>query len=294
MIFSDLFQFDPTPFEQPRRPRGVLACPPIHFDVVDVRNVHMQGKAGTVVREEALREWASLVEELEALGLLVDRLDPQPGLVDMVFTCNPSLSGVDRKGRPFAILSRMRHPGRAGEVERHHQWFQERGIRTVEIPLEVLGCWEGGGDSIWHPGRYFLWGGIGPRSDREPYKAISRMLDLPVALLHLKDPDFYHLDTCLAALDEQTAAWVPAAFDSAGRELLQAGFQRLIEVDEREARERLAGNLYCPDGRRVLLPSGSPKTRERLEVEGFHVREVKTDEFLKAGGSIYCLRQELY
>jgi len=291
---SELRRFDPTPFRRESRPRGALVCPPDHFEVMDVRNVHMEGMVGSVNRGAAVREWAGLVAELEALGLGVERLDPRPGLVDMVFTCNPCLTGLDLRGRPLAILSRMRHPGRAGEVECHRLWLRGRGIRIVEIPPEVPGCWEGGGDSIWHPNRFFLWSGCGPRSDREPHQALSEMLHLPVALLRLEDPRFYHLDTCLAVLDEETAAWVPAAFDAKGRELIRAGFRRLIEVDGEEARDRLAANLYCPDGRRVLLPSRCPRTAARLEAAGFRVREVETGEFLKAGGSVYCLRQEFY
>ncbi|MFQ5654320.1 MAG: dimethylarginine dimethylaminohydrolase family protein [Planctomycetota bacterium] len=291
---EELRRFDARPCRRRARPRGVLVCPPDHFDVTEVRNVHMEGMLGTVDHDAARAEWEALVRGMEALGLEVARLEPAPDLADMVFTCNPSLGGVDREGRPFAILSRMRHPGRAREVERHRRWLRARGVRIVEIPAEAEGVWEGGGDAIWHPGRYFLWGGHGQRSDRQPYAALSRTLELPVALLRLDDPEFYHLDTCLAMLDERSAAWVPAAFTEEGRGLIAVGFERLIEVDETEARERFAANLYSPDGARVLLPAGAPKTRARLERAGFEVHELATDEYLKSGGSIYCMRQEIF
>ena len=160
-----------------------------------------------------------------------------------------------------------------------------------EEPGEVV--WEGGGDSLWHPGRHFLWAGYGQRSQRAAHQGLSRTLRVPMALLRLVDPVFYHLDTCLALLDRETAVWVPEAFDETARELLRHAFPRLLEVEAAEARGRLAANLYCPDGKAVLLPDAAPRTRRRLEEAGFRVREVPLDEFLKSGGSVFCLKQEL-
>jgi N-dimethylarginine dimethylaminohydrolase len=106
----------------------------------------------------------------------------------------------------------------------------------------------------------------------------------------LVDEELYHLDTCLAMIDERTCLWVPAAFSPRSRELVEAAFARRIEADEGEARRRLACNAWSPDGRRVLLPGGCPRTRLGLEVAGLEVREVGTDEFLKAGGSVFCMK----
>ena len=119
------------------------------------------------------------------------------------------------------------------------------------------------------------------------------MLDLEVAFLQLPEPHFYHLDTALTLLDENCAAFVPAAFDETGQALLQTAFDRLIEVDDREARELLAGNLWCPDARHILMSAGATVTRSRLETAGFQVVEIETGEFLKSGGSVFCMRQEI-
>lgn len=119
------------------------------------------------------------------------------------------------------------------------------------------------------------------------------MLDLEVAILQLPDPDFYHLDTALTLLDDRRAAYVPAAFDETGRALLETAFDGLIEVDDQEARDVLAGNLWCPDGEHVLMSAGAPVTQSRLNSEGFQVVEIETGEFLKSGGSVFCMRQEI-
>lgn len=280
-------------YSRPARAAGVLMCPPRFFQIGQPENVHMWGKKGTAETEAAMQEWQVLVHLLESLAVKVHRLEPIEGLEDMVFTSNPSLSGVDREGRPFSILSRMRHTSRSEEVGFHAGWYQSQKIQLTIIPNEVSGSWEGGGDSLWHPGRYVLWAAHGTRSDPEVYSWLAGRLKLPIILLRLTDPNFYHLDTCLAMVDRETAVWVPGAFDSEGRNLIQAGFKRLIEVDPIEAKTRLACNLYSPDGVNVLLPSGAPKTRVRLEQSGLHVHEIQTDEFLKAGGSVYCMTQEI-
>lgn len=282
----------PQVVRRPAPATGVLLCAPDFFEIGAADNIHMEGQAGEVDVEMAHQEWRGLRSALSELGLRVCELTPQEGQQDLIFTCNPSLAGLDAKGKPFAMLSRMRHESRRDEVAVHEGWWREQGVLCHATPPG--GCFEGGGDGLWHPDRYFLWGGVGARSDADIYAEWSRLLDLPVGILRLPNPAFYHLDTCLALLDEETAAYVPAGFDADGLDLLSRAFPRLIEVEADEARWKLAGNMYCPDRKNVLLPAHAPVTRERLEHAGFAVIDVPTDEFLKSGGSVYCLRQELY
>jgi N-dimethylarginine dimethylaminohydrolase len=63
-----------------------------------------------------------------------------------------------------------------------------------------------------------------------------------------------------------------------------------IEVDDDEARTKLAANACCPDGRHVLIQSGCTKTNRALESAGYRAVEVETSEFLKSGGSVFCLK----
>ncbi len=285
---------DVASYRRPDRVHGVLMCEPTAFDVVDVRNAHMNNSIGSVDRAAAAREWQLLVDAFEREGLRVATVPSDPKLVDMVFTANPCFTGLDVHGEPFVVMSRMRHRERTDEVDHHRKWFARSGVKIIELPDEFSGAWEGGGDTVWHPGHAILWGGYGERSDATVYPALAEKLGVPIAVLELVDSNFYHLDTCLAAIREGCAAWIPSAFSSTSRALLQCAFSELIEVDSREAAERLAGNLFCPNGSTVFLPSGSPVTRSRLEGKGLNVVEVTTDEYLKSGGSVYCMRQNLY
>lgn len=272
---------------------GALLCSPDHFDVIDVHNVHMEGHIGSIDRELALSQWIHLADAIESLGLSIHMLELQEHLVDAVFTANPSLVTCDSEGNPRAILSRMSHPDRREETHLHRRTLEAIGLPCQQIPSRIEGFWEGNGDTLRHPGRAVIWCGVGPRSELDCHLEVGRMLGLDVAVLQLPDPTFYHLDTALALLDGSCAAYVPGAFDEVGQALLEAAFDHLIEVDDLEAREVLAGNLWCPDGRHVLMSAGAPITRSRIESNGFQVLEIETGEFLKSGGSVFCMRQEI-
>jgi N-dimethylarginine dimethylaminohydrolase len=109
---------------------------------------------------------------------------------------------------------------------------------------------------------------------------------------------FYHLDTCLAVLDEDSVLLHPPAFRAEALDRLARLFPRLIEADASEAREHLpATRTRCRRARaRARLcscrrrPSG---TAARLAAEGFAPQAVDVDEFHKSGGSIFCLKMEL-
>jgi N-dimethylarginine dimethylaminohydrolase len=215
------------------------------------------------------------------------------GLEDMVFAANQVLPGLDANGRPYVLLSRMRHPSRRKEVTIYRDWFEHQGYVVIELSEEA-GYFEGQGDAIWHPGKQLLWGGYGQRTTLRAYAEISERLSVPVITLALVHPSFYHLDTCFCVLSSDAALYFPDAFDEDGRALLASMFPRLIEVCEDEATRFLACNAHAVDGKTVILQRGAADTIERLRAEGFCAVEVETDEFLKSGGSVFCMKMMIY
>ncbi len=278
----------------PPQPTGVLLADPAHFDVVSVQNPHMEGQVGKVDREAARWQWESLRETLASLNLEVHVLPADPALPDLVFAANPSLPFARPDGSRHVLLSRMRHESRRPEVAHHERFYRERGAAVHA--LEAPGPFEGCGDALLVPGRPLLLGGHGFRTDPAVYEEVSALLGLPVALLPLADPAFYHLDTCLMPLGPQEALWVPEAFANEARALVRAIFPELIAADAEEARTRLAANaIAVPEevtGQEpaVVLDAGCPKTAERLLGRGYRPVLVETGEFLKSGGSAFCLK----
>lgn len=273
-------------------PSAVLMADPAEFAVAEVHNPHMAGPDGAPHRVDPSRaraQWRALADAYRALGMAVHVLPAASGLADLCFTANPSLF-LPLPGGGEAWAARMTHASRRPETAAHRRWFARRGLAVREMPQGVE-RFEGGGDGIPHPGRFLLHAGVGPRTERAAWEALAAAHpDLDVLLYRLADPRFYHLDTALAALDESRCLFVPQALDADGLGLVHAAFADPIEIPPEEARN-FAANAHCPDGRHVLLQRGSPRTEAALRARGFAPVPLDTGEFLKSGGSVYCLKQ---
>ncbi len=271
-------------------PRRVLMTTPAHFEVAYVINPHMAGNIGTVDEDAAHAQWQALRREYESLGFDVHTVAGGENLPDMVFCANQTLPYLRPDGSPGVLLSQMHAPQRRDEVPFYRTYFSEHGYTVETLPPGIEKGFEGMGDALWHAGRRLLWGGYGFRTGLKAYEEAARLIDAPIVVLRLDDPDFYHLDTCLSLLDARTALYVPAAFQPDGLALLRALVPNLIEVPEDEARSLLACNAHCPDGKRVLIQQGCAGTNEKLRAAGFEPVEVDTGEFLKSGGSVFCMK----
>ena len=89
-------------------------------------------------------------------------------------------------------------------------------------------------------------------------------------------------------------ATAPEAFDDAGRALIDALFETVIEVPDHEARHQFACNAHCPDGAHVLIQEGCEGTNAQLRNHDFVPVELDTSEFMKSGGSVFCMKQMIW
>jgi N-dimethylarginine dimethylaminohydrolase len=293
MVYQSLSDIDFKLEDCPKVPpaKRVMLATPEHFDVEYVINPHMEGHIGNVDRDRAGQQWDQLRDTYAGLDVDVSTAPGAEGLPDMVFCANQTLPYYNpRSGEQGVILSQMHAKQRRDEVDHLKEAFRRVGYESRTLPEDV-GDFEGMGDAIWHPDRYLLWGGYGYRTSLDAYKHISRMLNVRVIALHLTDPDFYHLDTCLSVLDERSALYFPGAFDDEGLALLKSFFPKLIAAPEDEARQLFACNAHCPDRKHVIIQRGCVETNRALVAAGFTPVEVDTDEFLKSGGSVFCMKQ---
>jgi N-dimethylarginine dimethylaminohydrolase len=211
----------------------------------------------------------------------------------MVFAANQSLPFVRPDGSKAVIASNMHSAERRGEVALYEAWFKSRGYPVRRLSRDEAGSFEGHGDLIWHPTRRALFGGWGFRTTERALEAVSREAGIPVIPLRLVDPRFYHLDTCFMPLDAARALVFRPALDSRSAEIVSGCFEDLIEPPESEAVSGLACNADCPDGRNVLIEAACARTAGMLEERGFAVTRLDTCEFLKAGGSVFCMKLAL-
>lgn len=275
-------------------PNRVLMVDPSHFDVEYVINPHMEGHIGGVDKDEARRQWQEMHDTLRGIGLEVHVTDGQPGLPDMVFCANQSLPCLRGDGGKEVIMSIMHADQRKGEVPFVEQFYRSMDYSIHHLNSGTINDFEGMGDALWHAGRRLIWGGYGYRSSLSAYEAVSSILNVPVIALELVNPAFYHLDTCLCILNESSALYYPAAFTEEGVKILKAFFPNLLEVGADEAVHGFACNALCPDGKNVLIHNGLENTNDKLESLGFKIHEINTSEFLKSGGSVFCMKMMLW
>ncbi len=278
-------------------PKGLLFVDPAFYDIEHVINVHMTsgGIPNQVDKAKARTEWSNLVRCFEALGAKVHILKGIPGATDMVFCANQCLPYVTPSGKLAIIKSKMRHSNRSAEVEPIAKFYESLGYIAQELPELPGGSFEGMGDALWVPGRRVLCGGFGPRTHRDFYPMIAELTGAPVVGFQLENPKFYHLDTCLAILDEETVLACRAGFSPSGWQALSGLFPKVIEIDESEAdAPGFACNAHCFDQKSVVIERGNETSMRKLRALGFIPVEVETAEFIKSGGSVFCMKQLVF
>jgi len=282
--------------------RKVLLCTPEHYDIIDTKNVHMEDMAGTVKKELAVNQWKHLKSVYQILkneGKLDDVLEiaGEPGREDMVFCANQTFPWVTEDDRKVVIMGKMKHASRQQEIVFFEKFFKKLGYELIKLKRSEF--FEGMGDLIPHPTKRLLYGGYGHRTEEITYEEISQLLETPIIPLELIDPHFYHLDTCFMPLDTSTLFICEEAFGEHDLELLENYFPNIISVPREEARNDFSLNAHCmrdkvTGTKTAIIQKGGTTTKMELRNYGYEVIELDTSEFIKSGGSVFCLKMMVY
>lgn len=254
-------------------------CPPAEFDVTYSINPWMD-PSQPVDPHLAYLQWQRIHDLHVELGHTVDLIEPLPGLPDMVFAAN---GATVHDGR--VLVARFRHAERAAEAPAYLSWFTAHGFATREAALIN----EGQGDFLT-VGDWLL-AGTGFRTDQRAHAEAEEFFGRPVIGLTLVNPNYYHLDTALAVLDEQTVMYYPDAFSRGSQVLLRQLFPGAILATGQDA-AAFGLNAVC-DGQHVLLPAGAPGLMAQLRDRGYEAIDVEVSELLRAGGGVKCCTLEL-
>lgn len=274
-------------------PTNLLMVSPEHFDVEYSINPHMldeNGNLNKVDRKLAMQQWKDLKATFEKTGTMVEVLKGQEGLPDMVFCANQTFPFM-KDGKKQMVMSQMHSEKRQPEVEYFRTWAKENEITIHEIDAKNF---EGMGDALWNYETGEVFAGYGFRTTPEAYTALEKIIGKKILTFELKDDRFYHLDTCLAILNKDTAAYVEEAFTEEGLATLKSYIPNLIRVPIEEATTQLAANMCTPNGKDVVLQQGATQTVAALKKAGFTVHEVETSEYIKSGGSVFCMKMLLF
>lgn len=262
------------------RPRHYLMCRPEHFTVTYAINPWMDTTV-PVDAALAVAQWEHLHRTYLDLGHTVDLIDPVPGLPDMVYAAN---GGLVVRGR--ALGARFLHAERGPEGPAYLTWLRQAGLTDVVEPRAVN---EGEGDFLVVGDRILA--GTGFRTDRAAHAEAQEVFGMPVVSLTLVDPRFYHLDTALSVLDDDTIAYWPGAFSPGSREVLQTMFPDAIIATESDA--EAFGLNAVSDGRNVVVAAAARGLIAQLTAHGFQPVPVDLSELLKGGGGAKCCTLEV-
>lgn len=295
--FGDIAGKCSTDFDAYPIAKKLAFVDPRYFAIEDAINPHMRcaksGDLNQVNVDVAMQQWQSLVAAYQSLGLETTVWEATEGCPDMVFCANQSLPYLDTDGRSCALMSHMASNTRQNEVAGIAKGLISESVQTSQLPRprDPDYLFEGTGDALWVPGRKLLCGGYGFRTQPQVYEKVHEITGAPIVLLELKNPRFYHLDTCLSILDESTVLACRQAFTEDSWKCLKGLFRRIIEVPMQEADSPgFACNAHCPDQKHVIIHYQAEQTIKALSSTGFTPVAVDTSEFIKSGGSVFCMK----
>lgn len=260
-------------------------CPPDYFGVDYVINPWMAAGLGQIDTPLAKNQWENLKNFLvQEAGLAF--VAPQRGLPDMVFTANAGM--VLGKS---VIVSRFHALQRQGEEIFFREWFRTNGFEIIPWPEDVL--FEGAGDALFDRGQSIIWAAYGFRSDEVAPPLLEKIFKRRTVSLHLVDPHFYHLDTCLCPLEGGYVMYYPAAFDEASQKTIAKFLpeDKRIIIEEIDALEFACNAVDV--NRHVVMNKASAQLQDRLRRLGFTPIIIPLSEYMKSGGSAKCLTLKL-
>jgi arginine deiminase len=175
-------------------------------------------------------------------------------------------------------------------------------LQKWDIP--ILGRIEGpataeGGDMVWLD-RDTLLAGRGFRTNALGIERLSDLLGplgvtvVPVELPYWNGPnDVLHLMSFISMLDEDLAVVYSRILPVPLYELLAVSGVELVDVPDEEY-DSLGCNVLAVSPRHVIMASGNPVTRSRLEAAGCHVSDFDGREIcLPGAGGPTCLTRPL-
>lgn len=262
------------------QPKTVLMCRPDFYTVCYRINPWMHPGKPTDTRK-ALEQWEQLHRTYLELGYEVHLIEPIDGLPDMVYAAN---GGIVIGGR--ALGAHFRYKERGPEGAAYMARFRELGLDVI-APSAFN---EGEGDFLRVDN--VILGGSGFRSAIDSHREVAAAFELEVISLELINPSYYHLDTCLAVLDDNNIAYLPSAFSEQSLSILQQRFPDAIIAAEEDA--AVFGLNLVSDGKHVVMAQQARGIATQLEDRGYEPIGLDVSELNLGGGGIKCCTLEFH
>jgi dimethylargininase len=251
------------------------------------------GYVHPIDQSRAEREHSALCETLAANGVEVIEGGPDEGLLDAIFTFDPSI--MTDAG---AVILRMGKELRLGEGVLHAKMYEELGIPILGR-IKAHGTVEGG-DTMWVNER-LLAVGHGYRTNAEGIRQLREILaGIDVEVVSFDLPYFHgpgeclHLLSLISPLASDLAVVYKPLMAVRFVELLEDHGWRMVEVPENEL-ETMGCNVLALAPGKCLALSGNAGTKTRLEAAGCEVLTYEGQEIsLNRFGGPTCLTRPIW
>ncbi len=256
------------PFE-----RVFVRPPPNDYPNCNSTNPDKQG-IDLILAMKQHREYISILRESD---IEVVELPVLNGYPDSVFTQDPAIIG-----RTKTIVGLFGLKSRAGEETKMVEDLKAGDWKLGPTHfIKQPGHLEGG-DVMITDSTIFV--GDSGRTNQEGIQQLTSQLD-ERRVVPVKTKSFHLLCGC-SYIGQSTIAIAPNIVDLNPF----AGFN-LIQISKEE---EYAANMLRLGKRKVLIPSGYPKTYQKLRGAGFQVVEIDNSEFYKGDGGLTCLSSPVY
>lgn len=259
-----------------------LMCPPKHFRVDYEINVWMR-KHRSVNKSEVQKQYETLKNIYQNLGIEVLEIEQHPDLPDMVYAAN---YGFVYKN--IFVRANFKHEERKKEAELAAEYMGNLGYEVRTLPEGLT--FEGQGDLFYCEGKFYS--GYGFRTKIETIKELEKIFEQEVVALKLVDPRWYHCDTCFLPLGQKRVMIAPEAFDKESLEKIHSEFDEVIECTHDDDIQNFSCNSIVI-GNNVITNRMTEELKTLLQNKGYKIIEAPTSEFLKGGGSVRCLTLDM-
>lgn len=221
--------------------------------------------------EKLLQQHEEYVKALKSCGVAVHELDQSEEFPDSCFVEDAAVIVPE-----FAVITNPGADSRNKEIIEIEQvlknYYDE--FRYIQGPGTL-----DGGDVMQIDKNFYI--GISDRTNQEGADQLKKILEdagYHVTITTLEE--FFHLKTGITFLGDQTVV-------AAGEFINHPAFAEYKKIVVPAEEEYTANTIRVND--KVIVPSGFPETKQKIEEAGFNVVEVEMTEFQKHDGGLSCL-----
>ncbi|HWI47705.1 MAG TPA: arginine deiminase family protein [Rummeliibacillus sp.] len=226
---------------------------------------------GTPNYEELLIQHENYVEALKRCKVEVTYLEVDEAYPDSTFVEDTAVLTKD-----FAVVTNPGAESRNGEIIAMEPVL--KGFYDKVYHIEAPGTLDGG-DILQADDTFYI--GISARTNEEGAEQLKSILEGEGYSAHIVPlKEFFHLKTGIAYLGNNQMVLAGEFVDD---ELFASYDKIVIPKDDEYSANCILVNDY------VIIPSGYPATKEKLQAAGHQVIELPMSEFQKQDGGLSCL-----